>query len=174
MTTSPMSMLRNEKGSIIAVAMIMLALLTLIGIVSTNTSTTEIQIATNNQNYQVEFFLADSGWRQGAIWLENRGAPPIWTNTADNIVKNFGSGTAPDIDTSNLKSLTPDNSSLSAYSIPFWYNVEHLDPGIIQGGSDLVAGNEKGYERFFYAVNSNANDTQEVQVRLSKIFKVGY
>lgn len=166
--------LRNENGSIIAVAMILLALLTLIGIVSTNTSITEVQISGNNRDFQVEFFLADSGWRQGVIWLEGRGSPPTWVNTGDNIVKNFGSGTAPDADTGNLKVLTPDNSSLSAYSIPYWYSVEHLDPGIIRGGSDMVAGNEKGYERFFYEISSNANDAQLVQVRSSKIFKVGY
>ena len=56
--------LNNENGSVIIVAVIILALLTLIGIAGTNTSTTEVQIATNNQNYQVEFYLADSGWRQ--------------------------------------------------------------------------------------------------------------
>jgi Tfp pilus assembly protein PilX len=95
---SIMKPLRNENGSVIVVAMIMLVLLTLIGISSTNTSSTEVQIAANNQNYQVEFYLADSGWRQGAMWLENRAAPPGWVNSNlnDYTVKSFGSNTPSD------------------------------------------------------------------------------
>ena len=89
--------LANENGSIIVVTLIMLVLLTLIGISSTNTSSTEVAIAANNQSYQVEFYLADSGWHQGAMWLENRAAPPTWVNSSasDNTVKNFGAGRAP-------------------------------------------------------------------------------
>ena len=41
------SPLNNENGSVIIVAILLLVLLTLIGIAGTNTSTTEIQIATN-------------------------------------------------------------------------------------------------------------------------------
>jgi Tfp pilus assembly protein PilX len=173
---SIMKPMRNENGSVIVVAMIMLVLLTLIGISSTNTSTTEVQIAANNQNYQVEFYLADSGWRQGAMWLENRAAPPSWVNsgTADTTVKNFGSNTASDLDTSSLASITPDNSTLSQYDIPYWYQVAYLDPAYMKGGSDAPEGNEKGYERFYYEITSNANTTQQINVRASKIYKVGY
>jgi len=168
--------LRNENGSVIVVAMIMLVLLTLIGISSTNTSSTEVQIAANNQNYQVEFYLADSGWRQGALWLDNRAAPPSWVNTDsdDNTVKNFGANTAPDSNTSSLAGVAPDNSTLSQYDIPYWYKVAFLDPAYIKGGSDAPEGNEKGYERFYYEITSNANTTQQIQVRASKVFKVGY
>jgi hypothetical protein len=173
--------LGNEEGSIIAVAMVLLALLTLIGIVSTNTSTTEVQIATNGQNAQMVFLLADSGWRQGAIWLENRGGPPIWVNTGDNVVKNYGSGTPANPTITDLKALTPDNSNLSHYSgFAYYYRVEHLDPAIL-GGSSAAEGNEKGFERFFYEITSrgmeasvNANSAQEVRVRTSKVYKVGY
>jgi len=72
------SPLNNENGSVIVVAVMLLVLLTLVGISSTNSSTTEVQIATNNQNYQVEFYLADSGWRQAGAWLMNRSDPPRW------------------------------------------------------------------------------------------------
>jgi hypothetical protein len=152
--------LRNENGSVIVVAMIMLVLLTLIGISSTNTSSTEVQIAANNQNYQMEFYLADSGWRQGAMWLENSAAPPEWVN-ADNDVKLAD----PDV---------PDNSTLSHYRIPYWYAVAHLNPDYINAGSAAPEGNEKGYERFYYEITSTANGTQQIQVRASKIYKVGY
>ena len=173
--------LKNEEGSIIAVVVVLLALLTLVGIVSTNTSSTEVQIATNSQSSQLVFFLADSGWRQGSLWLENRGSPPIWANTTNNIVKNYGVGTVPDTDTSNLKTLTPDNNDLSHYNgFNYWYRIEHLDPAVV-GGSTAAAGNEKGFERFFYEITSNGMETasngssaQEIRVRTSKIYKVGY
>lgn len=181
---SIMKPLRNENGSVIVVAMIMLVLLTLIGISSTTTSTTEVQIAANNQNYQVEFYLADSGWRQGAMWLENRAAPPNWVNSGANdyTVKSFGSNTPAGQDTSNLASITPDNSTLSQYDIAYWYNVAYLDPAIITGGSNAAEGNEKGYERMFYEIESRSNmlkedvgvTVQKINVRASKIYKVGY
>lgn len=168
--------LGNQNGSIIVVTLIMLVLLTLIGISSTTTSTTEVQVAANNQSYQVEFYLADSGWHQGAMWVENRAAPPSWVNTDadDNTVKNFGAGAGADVDAASLSGVTPDNSSLSQYDIPYWYKVSYLDPAFITGGSTAPEGNEKGYERFFYEITSNANTSQQIQVRASKIFKVGY
>jgi Tfp pilus assembly protein PilX len=173
MRTGPLA---NQNGSIVVITLIMLVLLTLIGIASTNTSSTEVSIAANHQSYQVEFYLADSGWHQGAMWLENRAAPPSWVNSSagDNTVKNFGSGTGSDVNTSVLTAVTPDNSSLSRYAIPYWYKVEYLDPSFIKGGSSNPEGNEKGYERFYYEITSNANTTQQVQVRASKIFRAGY
>ena len=37
-----------------------------------------------------------------------------------------------------------------------------------------VEGSSKNYMRHYYRVDSNANRTQEVEVVLSKIFKIGY
>lgn len=168
---------KNESGSVIVIAMIMLVLLTLIGISSISTSTTEVQIATNNQAYQIEFYLADSGWRQGAIWLENLARPPIWVNSDANdlTVKNFGKGTPSDAEISDLASLTPDNSTLSLYSLPYWYRVSNLDPTLVPGAaSGAMQGNEKGFERFFFGITSNANAAQQIDARVSKIYKVGY
>jgi Tfp pilus assembly protein PilX len=85
------STLNNQNGSVIVVAMIILALLTILGVSSTNTSTLEVRIATNSQDYQLDFYVADSGWKDGAMWIEEQ---PVDTrrpvNTAGNIVKNFG------------------------------------------------------------------------------------
>jgi hypothetical protein len=183
--------LKNERGSIMAVALILLALLTLIGISSTTTSTTEVQIATNNQSAQMEFYLADSGWRQGAMWVENRGAPPMWVNSGNNLVKNFGADTAANAAIpADFSGLTPDNlqpapagqtpEPYGHLRIPYYYSVEYLDPLAegISADTASLAGNEKGFDRFYYEVTSrvvpNNTPTQSVQVRLSKVFKVGY
>ena len=57
----PDFILRNEKGSTLIVALMILVLLTLIGIAATNTSTTEIQIAGNDKAYKQAFYNADGG-----------------------------------------------------------------------------------------------------------------
>lgn len=53
--------LRNEKGSVIVVALLLLVFLTLIGIGATTTSTTDIQIVRNEKSHGVAFYQADSG-----------------------------------------------------------------------------------------------------------------
>ncbi|MCU0559157.1 MAG: pilus assembly PilX N-terminal domain-containing protein [Desulfobacterales bacterium] len=173
--------LANERGSVIALAMIMLALLTLIGVVSINMSTTGGQLAASKHYNQVEFYVAESAWKEGALWLDNQAGAPGWVNTQDEAVKNLGRNTAADANTANLKMITPDNSSLSYYKIPYWYAIEHLDSALFSAAGSL-AGNEKGYERMFYEITSKANmvkeevgaTSQEIKVRASKVYKVGY
>jgi hypothetical protein len=178
---NPMTPLANENGSVIVLAMIMLALLTLIGVVSINMSSTGGQLAASKHYNQVEFYVAESAWKEGALWLDNQAGAPGWVNTQDDVVKNLGHGTLAGANTTNLKIIAPDNSSLSYYHIPYWYGVEHLDSAIFAGAGSL-AGNEKGYERMFYEVTSKANmlkeevgtTSQEIKVRTSKVYKVGY
>jgi hypothetical protein len=54
-------MVKNERGSVIIMAMMLLAALTIIGIAGVNTSTTEVQISTNALIYNAAFYAADSG-----------------------------------------------------------------------------------------------------------------
>ena len=57
----PTTLLKDEAGGITVIALLMLALLTVIGISASNTSTTEVQITTNAQDYQIAFYAAESG-----------------------------------------------------------------------------------------------------------------
>ncbi len=84
------SQLKNENGSVIVVALIILALLTILGIASTNTSTLEVRIATNSQDHQLDFYVADSGWKDAAMFLEGQAGVPLWINGEGTVVKNFG------------------------------------------------------------------------------------
>jgi len=52
---------RGESGSILVVAMMILVVLTIIGIVATNMSTIELNIAGNEIAYKKAFYAADSG-----------------------------------------------------------------------------------------------------------------
>ena len=52
-----LSPLNNENGAAIVVAILIMALLTILGVASTNTSTLEVKIATNSQNHQLDFYV---------------------------------------------------------------------------------------------------------------------
>ena len=53
--------LRNEEGSVIVVALMILVVLTIIGISATDTTTVELQIATNDKFHKIAFYHADAG-----------------------------------------------------------------------------------------------------------------
>jgi Tfp pilus assembly protein PilX len=53
------SILNNEDGVVIIAALMVLVLLTIVGIASTNTSNTEIKIATHELIYQMNFYQAE-------------------------------------------------------------------------------------------------------------------
>jgi hypothetical protein len=61
--------LRTEGGSVMVVALLMLALLTVIGIAASNTSTTEMQISANEQQNRIVFYAADAGLNVGRQFL---------------------------------------------------------------------------------------------------------
>ena len=190
--------LKNENGSVIVVALIILVLLTILGIASTNTSTLEVRIATNSQDHQLDFYVADSGWKDAALFLEAQAGVPIWTNGDGFVVKNFGSdnnsysGEPPIPD---FTVLTPDSVHAdgidndgdgttdeagetafnSRYGIDYFYEVDHLSDQTTQ-----ASGHSGKYRRHFFMVTSNAkrqqfdHSTAEVTVSLSKIYPTGY
>ena len=53
--------IRNEEGSLIVGAIMVLLLLTIIGISASNTSITEVQMSTNSLLYERTFYTAESG-----------------------------------------------------------------------------------------------------------------
>jgi len=65
------SIINNQQGSVIIMAVIVLALLTIIGIAATNTSTTEVQVSTNAVLHNIAFYTADSGIAAGRAALNN-------------------------------------------------------------------------------------------------------
>jgi len=65
------SIINNPRGSIITMAMIFLALLTVIGITATTTSTTEVKMSKNAVLHNVAFYTVDSGVAAGRAALNN-------------------------------------------------------------------------------------------------------
>ena len=161
--------LNNERGSAIVIALLLLVALTILGVAATNNSVYESTIIGNEHRYQIDFYIADSGWKEGAMWLDSSAGPPGTVNpVADNIVKNYGLNTLPaNPAPEDLSVLTPDNATLSQHNVPYWYQVQYVS-------DDIVAGSSSDFREFYYDARSNANQTQEIDVRLSKIYKVGY
>ena len=61
--------LKNEEGSVIVMAIMILAVLTLIGVASIRTSNTERQISTNHGISLITFYAAESAAPHGKLWL---------------------------------------------------------------------------------------------------------
>jgi len=66
-------MLEREEGSVLVIAMIMLALLTIIGISATTTSTIEVQIAANERIYKQNLCVAEGAAMECIQRMENGG-----------------------------------------------------------------------------------------------------
>jgi Tfp pilus assembly protein PilX len=65
------SNLKNEEGSVIIMALIVLVALTMIGIVSTDNTVVELQIVRNETIYRQNFFKAESAGIEGAQVMED-------------------------------------------------------------------------------------------------------
>ena len=63
--------LTNDRGSVLIIALLVLVLLTIIGISATNTTTTDIQIASNEKVHSMAFYAADAGIEVGRALLND-------------------------------------------------------------------------------------------------------
>ena len=63
--------LRNDRGSVLIIALLVLVLLTIIGISATTTTTTDIQIASNEKIHSMTFYAADAGIEVGRALLND-------------------------------------------------------------------------------------------------------
>ncbi len=61
--------LRNEKGTVLIIALLALLLLTIIGISAITSTTTDIQIASNEKAHNMAFYAADAGIEVGRAVL---------------------------------------------------------------------------------------------------------
>lgn len=76
----PFSLLNNERGTALIVALLMLVVLTLLGIAATTTSTVELQISGNDKLYKRSFFAADGGTAVGSELIEQSIEERDWTD----------------------------------------------------------------------------------------------
>jgi len=91
------SLLTNEKGSVIVLALIMLVLLTLIGMAVTRTSSIEVQIAANDQQAVDNLYKAESADHY-AIELSNIWLTDAFLQAADTAANHVIKSPSYDID----------------------------------------------------------------------------
>jgi hypothetical protein len=82
--------LRNERGSALIVALLMLVVLTLIGISASTTTTFELQISGNDKLYKMAFYQADGATEAGSELIEQNIEERDWTATVLTARGNIG------------------------------------------------------------------------------------
>ena len=130
--------LKNENGSIIVVALLLLVFLTVIGISATSNSRMELNVTRNSQIYKRDFYAADSGWRHGAMWLESFDVfyPPI---KSDGITVKFAGNDDVANDTLDppFPQGTDDSNILGTSNLnPYWFKIEYIKDEMSPGDSD--------------------------------------
>lgn len=152
---------------VMVATLLLLLLITIMGMSSITTSTFEVQISDNEKKYQNDFYAADSGWMQAVLWLENQNSPPSTANSSpDNTVRNYGNGGA-NVLNDGFSAGTEDGT---INRVPYWYKVVNLP----DESNKSVAGYGPDYRNFAYEATCNANGTQEIAVKLTKVFRLGY
>jgi Tfp pilus assembly protein PilX len=158
---------KDEDGHILILVLLLLLLITIMGTASITMSTFEVQISDNEKRYQNDFYAADSGWMQGVLWLEDQSSPPSTVNTtSDNIVRNYGDG-GQNVLNSDFADGTQDGT---INNVPYWYKMTNLP----DESNKTVSGFGPNYRSFTYTATCNANGTQAIEVKLTKVFRVGY
>jgi hypothetical protein len=74
------SIIKNNQGSALVVALLMLVVLTLLGIAATSTSTVELQISGNDKLYKTSFYAADTATEMTGELLEQNIEDRDWVN----------------------------------------------------------------------------------------------
>ena len=135
------SILKNEDGSVIVIALLIMALLTIIGISATNTTSIELQIAGNDRIYKQNFYRAEGAAMAGAQSLENetvsnlKTRTPVWLNMPSDLPDSDNIATSDNWDTTHSDQvIDSDNHYLAVYR------------GIAPGASmDMTAPTVHGY-----------------------------
>ncbi len=162
------SLLKNEDGSIIVLAMIMLVLLTLLGISATTTSTIEVQIAANGRQAVQNLYQAESG-NHYALEMTN-----TWmTNTflsADETAASYTQNNV-DIDSDGTDDVNieirciqnTDSDIANANNLPAQ---QHISPPPVGSGYSLNDYEVRRYGITATSINGNAR----VQIGTYKVF----
>jgi hypothetical protein len=166
------SILNNEEGSVIIAAVMVLVLLTIVGIASTNTSNTEIKIATHELIYQRNFYAAEAATLEALDYMENEPDPTaaapdfLWNNPGT-----FTDPFAPELWDQNMTTKPADASISPAYAEYTRYLVVH--EGIPAGGGSILTNKGAIHEYTIYGRSSsdrNRKGASTVEIGYRKAF----
>jgi Tfp pilus assembly protein PilX len=162
------SLLKNEDGSIIVLAMIMLVLLTLLGISATTTSTIEVQIAANGRQAVQNLYQAESGnhyalemtntWMDNAFLSADETAASYTQNNVD-----IDSDGTPDVNIEIRCIQNTDSDIANTNNLPVQ---QHISPPPVGSGYSL-----NDYEVRRYGITTTSiNGNSKVQIGAYKVF----
>jgi len=175
---------RREEGSALVISLVILALLTVIGIAVTNTTSIELQIAGNDKTYKENFYLAEGAAMMIARILENVASQADIEKLKQNKFPSPVSqgsyvampvkGTANDIDTDDIQRDTywegVDDQSCTAPLLSST-NPPRFIPrkkGLALGSSLGLTGGSRLYDYAIFARRKNDNSSVVIELGYKK------
>ncbi len=160
------SMLKNEDGTVLVLALIMLVLLTLLGISATTTSMIETRIAGNERVYKQNFYAAEAASMHCAQEMEEKVDPKADTSTV-NWLHGFGV-----VDYSFIRNSVWDDS-VSVQSIDVNTRFLASSEGLVGGGAgtslDMTKSSVHGYLIYGRCTPQNSGPTV-IEIGFRKAF----
>lgn len=169
----PVDCLNNQKGSALIIALIVMAVLTLVGLSAINTATVENKIVGNERIYQENFYLAESGVNEAAQEIESE-------TSSDNLLPSYSdwvwlhdSGNSVDFtDAGNWEIDDPDpnkkdNVQKAVVSDETLYST--VSKGV-QKGSSLDIGATRLYEYAVFGQGKSNNGSVIIEIGYLKRF----
>lgn len=149
----------NEQGSVLIIALMLMAVLAILGVVASNTSITEMRVASNEQSYNQTFYAADGGWQE---------APAILNRLIDDAPES--DATTKIVDLSAMDTTVPNKIN----NIPYTYEIKELSNRPAPGTGDNYVEFQYQVDTTTYDPNDTTKEKQKIRVVVNKIFKKGY
>lgn len=159
----------NERGSVLVIAVLLLAFLSILGISVTTTSTTEVQIAGNDRRYKQNVYRAEAAALEGAQRLENETSKQTLMNRTPAWLRGSGNMTVPSSwdhdgaggnDNSQAASAGIDSEGNTYFSV--------VDRGIASGSSLSMGGGTQLHEYAIYGFYSGSQGQVLVEIGYRK------
>jgi hypothetical protein len=158
-------LLKNEDGSALVVALMILMVVTIIGVSSSKTTTVELQIVRNDGIYKQNLYLAEAAAQEAIQWIWNisRSDPillerraPVWLNHPNDIdmtdFDKWDDDGAGEPDTA-LESSTDPDASLAV-----------IDAGIAAGGSLDISAETNAHDFAVFGLGTRNNGRVFIEI----------
>jgi hypothetical protein len=165
---------KNDDGSVMVAALLILVLITIIGISATTMSNSELNIASNAQLHRMAFFTAESGWHVMTDWLDDSYPLPTVNLGSDDFegtdgIDNDGDGLTDELDEyilfTTAKSGSPDMLPFSDSKSDYQYGVT-----AVYNGAGIAPGwDPTMFLRFNYQITSTASVPARIESAVSQI-----
>lgn len=171
--TRRINRLGDESGSVLVIALLLLAFLSIIGVSATTTSSIEVQIAANDRDFKQNFYMAEGGAMEAATRLENETDTDVLINKTPDYLSQYDSAVdmtqssnwdyddAGGDDNADTADANIDPNGTTYFSI--------VDIGI-PDGSSLSLGGTNLHEYAIYGLYKSADAESMVEVGYRKRF----